>query len=287
MRLTLPLPSKFSFDAVVRSHGWYDLRPFAYDQERGVLTVEGPRGAMAFRAASDGLEVSGPGPRGTLARAARRIFSLDLELSGFEKMLGEAPALRRALARGGGRMLRAPTLFEDAVKMLFTTNCSWAATQGMVVRLIALAGQRGAFPNPASVARLTPALLRKQVRCGYRAPALSRFARRVDSGRLDLSRWERRDTPAEEVRDLILSEHGFGPYAAEGLLRILGRHEFFAIDSWVRMKYRQMYPGRAKVERSIARRYARFGDYRGLALWLDLTLDWHEKAAGDSAQASP
>ena len=37
-------------------------------------------------------------------------------------------------------MLRAPGLFEDAVKMLFTTNCSWAATRGMVVRLIELAG---------------------------------------------------------------------------------------------------------------------------------------------------
>ena len=82
------------------------------------------------------------------------------------------------------------------------------------------------------------------------------------------------------MRDAIVSEHGFGPYAAEGLLRILGRHEFFAVDSWVRMKYRKMYPGRGKVEGSIARRYARFGDFRGLALWLDLTRDWHE---GDEA----
>jgi 3-methyladenine DNA glycosylase/8-oxoguanine DNA glycosylase len=122
------------------------------------------------------------------------------------------------------------------------------------------------------------------VRCGYRAVALSRFARRVDSGRLDLSQWDRRETAAEEVRDAILSEYGFGPYAAEGLLRILGRHDFFAVDSWVRMKYRQLYPGRAKaVERAIARRYARFGGYRGLALWLDLTRDWHE---GDGFQSS-
>jgi N-glycosylase/DNA lyase len=284
LRLALALPSNFSFDAVVRSHGWYNLRPFAYDQARGVLASEGPRGATTFRAAPGRLEVSGPGPRAELSRVARRIFSLDVELDGFERMLGDEPALRRALARGGGRMLRAPTLFEDAVKMLFTTNCSWAATQGMVVRLIALAGEGGAFPGPAAVARLSPAVLRKQVRCGYRAVSLSRFARRVDSGRLDLSQWDRRETSAEEVRDAILSEYGFGPYAAEGLLRILGRHDFFAVDSWVRMKYRQMYPGRAKtVERAIARRYARFGGYRGLALWLDLTRDWHE---GDGSQPS-
>ena len=280
MRLALEIPPNFSFDAVVRSHGWYNLRPFAYDRKEGVLTIEGPRGALTFRAAPGRLEASGPGPRGDLARVARRVFSLDLELDGFDRMLHGEPALRRALARGGGRMLRAPTLFEDAVKMLLTTNCSWAATQGMVARLIDLAGENGAFPTPGAVARLTPAVLRRRVRCGYRAPSLARFARRVDSGRLDLSPWERRETPAEAVRDAIVSEHGFGPYAAEGLLRILGRHEFFAVDSWVRMKYRKMYPGRGKVEGSIARRYARFGDFRGLALWLDLTRDWHE---GDEA----
>ena len=279
LRFSVPLPPGFSFDAVVRSHGWYDLPPFAYDRGRAVLGIVGAGGAITFRDAPGRLDVSGPGGRAALSRIARRVFSLDLDLAAFDALLVDAPALRRALARGGGRMLRAPTLFEDAVKMLLTTNCSWAATQGMVVRLIELAGEGGAFPTPAAIARIRPATLRSRVRCGYRAPALSRFARRVDSGRLDLSVWEDGDTPAERVREAILGEDGFGPYAAEGLLRILGRHEFFAVDSWVRMKYRRMYPGRAKVERAIARRYARFGAYRGLALWLDLTRDWHERDA--------
>jgi N-glycosylase/DNA lyase len=99
----------------------------------------------------------------------------------------------------------------------------------------------------------------------------------VASGKLDLSAWERWQTPAEEVREAILAEHGFGPYAAEGLLRILGRHDYLALDSWIRKKYRQLYPGPAKsVDGAIARRYARHGRYRGLALWLDMTRGWHE-----------
>lgn len=283
------MPPGFSFDAVVRSHGWYDLPPFDYDRGRGVLRLCGPRGAITFRGAGERLDVSGPEGRAALSRIARRVFSLDVDLAAFDALLVDAPALRRALARGGGRMLRAPTLFEDAVKMLLTTNCSWAATQGMVVRLVDLAGEGGAFPTPAAIARIRPATLRSRVRCGYRAPALSRFARRVASGRLDLSLWENPDTPAEALREAILAEHGFGPYAAEGLLRILGRHEFFALDSWVRMKYRRLYPGRSNVERAIARRYARFGDYRGLALWLDLTNDWHEGDAPswDGGEKSP
>ena len=277
--MRIPLPPNFSFDAVVRSHGWYDLPPFAYDTKAGTLTTRLPSGEVSFRSGDGFLEAAGRGvPRAELSRAARRVFSLEVDLSAGAHRFAGMPGLVRGLARGGGRMLRAPSLFEDAVKMLFTTNCSWAATRGMVVRLIDLAAdESGAFPTPAAVARIAPSRLKSRVRCGYRAVALSRFARRVDSGRLDLSAWERPDLPAAELREAILAEHGFGPYAAEGLMRVLGRHDFLAIDSWVRKRYRQLHRGPAKtVDRAIARRYARYGDLRGLALWLEVTSHWHE-----------
>ena len=264
----------------MRSHGWYDLPPFAYDPKRGELTtlVSG-RTPVRFRVRDGTLVVSGGLPASALKRIARRVFSLDLDLSALVPALSGEPALLRALRSGGGRMLRSPSLFEDAVKMLLTTNCSWEATRGMVTRLIALAGKDGAFPEPEAVAAFSPATLSRKVRCGYRAVSLSRFARRIARGQLDLSAWERRDTSAESVREAILKEHGFGPYAAEGLLRILGRHEYLALDSWVRKQYRRLHPGPAKtVDRAIARRYARFGDHKGLALWLELTAPWHEES---------
>lgn len=175
-------------------------------------------------------------------------------------------------------MLRAPTIFEDAVKILFTTNCTWAATRGMVIRLIELAGAEGrAFPTPEAVAKLSTRTLETRVRCGYRAEALRVFAARVASGKLDLGAWEDGSLPSEDLREAIVAERGFGPYAAEGLMRILGRHDFFAIDSWVRQQYRRRYRGPARsTDRSIARRYARFGAHRGLALWLEMTEEWHE-----------
>ena len=258
----------------MRSHGWYDLPPFSYDENARALTTRLPSGAVTFRERDGALEASGRGvPGPSCLGAARRVFSLDLDLAACSGVFAGEPALVRGLARGGGRMLRAPSLFEDAVKMLFTTNCSWAATRGMVVRLIDLAGDgSGAFPTPAAIARIAPARLKSRVRCGYRAVALSRFAKRVDSGRLDLSSWERPEATSADVRDAILAEHGFGPYAAEGLLRVLGRHDYLAIDSWVRKRYRQIYRGRSKtLDRAIARRYARYGEYRGLALWLEMT----------------
>jgi 3-methyladenine DNA glycosylase/8-oxoguanine DNA glycosylase len=301
----LPLPPAFSLDAVVRSHGWYDLPPFEYDRPKGELrtwlpplppgdafseapakekgrvegrTHSGSAAFISFRFHQGRLHAfSEDFDRKALEQIALRVFSLDVELDGFAEILADQPRLARALARGGGRMLRAPTLFEDAVKMLLTTNCSWAATKGMVQRLIAVAGAGGrAFPNPESLARLRVSTLRSRIRCGYRAEPLARFARRVASGRLDLTQWERVDLPAHEIREVILAEHGFGPYASEGLLRVLGRHDFLAVDSWIRQKYRKLHRGPAKsTDKSIARRYARFGEYRGLALWLDMTDDWH------------
>ncbi len=287
--IALPTPENFTFDRVVRSHGWYDLPPFAYDRASGVLetAVATDRGAVAIRfEGSGGMLRASASARGISKRAltaiATRIFSLDLDLSELPASLSADPLLAQAFERGGGRMLRSPSIFEDAVKMLLTTNCSWAATRGMVLRLIALAGAEGrAFPRASELARFSPARLERDVRCGYRAPFLARFARRVASGRLDLARWEDRGRSSVDVREEILEERGFGPYAAEGLLRILGRHDFLALDSWVRQKYRQLHPGPVKkTDASIARRYARFGEHRGLALWLELTREWHEEGEG-------
>jgi len=279
-RVSLALPPHFSFDAVVRSHGWYDLPPFSYDRAAGTLETRVAGQPVTFRARGGRLVAQSEGDRISAAQlraAARRIFSLDVELSAFDAALAGHPPLRRALRRGGGRMLRGADAFEDAVKMLLTTNCSWEATRGMVRRLIELASPDGlSFPGADAVARFSPATLRLRVRCGYRARALSRLARRVASGRLDLTTWEDPSRSAAEIRDEIVEEDGFGPYAAEGLLRILGRHDYLALDSWVRQKYRKLYPGpKKKTDAAIARRYARHGDYRGLAMWLELTDEWH------------
>ncbi|HLN80486.1 MAG TPA: hypothetical protein VK392_04770, partial [Thermoanaerobaculia bacterium] len=165
----------------MRSHGWYDLPPFSYEREKSVLTTVVGDSQVAFRIQRGKLEARAEGLEPSrLRRIARRVFSLDLDLGDAERSFAHEPVLARALGDRGGRMLRAPTLFEDAVKILFTTNCSWGATRGMVSRLIALAGADArAFPTPESVARLSTASIEKHVRCGYRAEALHLFARRV------------------------------------------------------------------------------------------------------------
>ena len=68
---------------------------------------------------------------------------------------------------------------------------------------------------------------------------------------------------------------GFGPYAAGNMLRLLGRFEHLALDSWVTKAWERRFPRRKATETAISRRLARYGAYRGLAFWLLVTEDWY------------
>src|SRR5260370_39597849 len=54
----------------------------------------------------------------------RHILSLDLDLTPFYAVAAEDPDLAWVLT-GAGRMVRSPTVFEDVVKTICTTNPSW------------------------------------------------------------------------------------------------------------------------------------------------------------------
>ena len=59
---------------------------------------------------------------------------------------------------------------------------------------------------------------------------------------------------------------GVGPYVAENLLKFLGRPRGLALDSWMRAKYARLHHGGRRVsDRTIARRYARLGEWAGVA----------------------
>jgi len=309
------VPSPFDLDLVVRSHGWYDLAPWSWDGERRVLMrpllLPGgqvvraelaeraePGGGLAMRLAAEG-RVSERGAE-EARRQLRVALSLDEDLGPFwrrvEELMPERearglPDLRWAAARGAGRMLRSPSVFEDLLKMLCTTNCSWSLTRAMVSRLVERAGAVGplgtrAFPTPEALASRPVRFFRETVRAGYRAPWMRHIAREVAAGRLDVEAWRDPALPEEELRERILALPGFGPYAAEGLLRLLGRHRHLSLDSWVRPKLRELRGlARPPSDRTIARWYAPFGPWAGLAMWLEVTADWFGDRPGWPAAA--
>jgi len=85
--------------------------------------------------------------------------------------------------------------------------------------------------------------------------------------------------PTAELTKEIKGVKGVGPYAAENLLKLLGRYDGLALDSWTRAKFFQVRnKGKKTTDKRIARYYSRFNEWRGLALWCDVTRDWLEEA---------
>ncbi len=284
----LPSPPGFDFVLTVESHGWFDLPPFRYDRERRVLDLafhaNKEPATLRIRPAGGGLHLS-VSPRRALDLArgvASTILRLDENLSEFHALLASDERLRWAAERRAGRLLRAPTAFEDSVKYLCTTNCSWALTRRMVSNLVEQLGDPApmglrTFPRPEAMAARPVSFYRDRIRCGYRAPFLVEFARRVASGAVDPESWRASRLSSAELRMEILGLKGFGPYAAESLLRLCGRYDFLGIDSWCRAVYSREYGrGRSPADSRMRRRYRRFGRWQGLAMWLDVTRHWHE-----------
>jgi len=273
-RLRIAAPPGFSLWATVRSHGWSDLPPFDTDRTGHTLTIRFDRATATVRQQGGDILVAlasarplAPRERERVAAAVKSCLRLDLDLRGFYDACARDPDLRWAAEKGAGRFLRAPTAFHDAVMTLATTNCSWALTRKIVGSLADTYGRNGALPSARKLRGVPPGELRR-MSLGYRAPYLAALARGKDLERL---RDDRR--PTAELRKDLLDLPGFGPYAAENMLRLLGRFEHLALDSWVLRVWKERY-GRA-TERAILRRVGPFGEHKGLAFWLLVTAHWY------------
>lgn len=288
MKASLPAPPGFSFRRTVLSHGWCTLAPFRLG--RGVATLgitarlpSGGTASIRIAPEAGGVLVESPGRRRREIEAVvRRVLAFDVDLGPFHRAVRASPALSWIAETGTGRLLRAPTVFEDLVKLVLTTNCSWSLTVRTVEALVRLWGEPAAdgtraFPTAAALARASEASLRNEARVGYRAPYVLALAKRVAGGEIDPESWSAADRDANELRGEMLELPGVGPYVAENLLKLLGRPRGLALDSWMRGKYARIHHGgRTVTDRTIARRYAKLGDWAGHALWFELTQDWFE-----------
>ncbi len=279
------------FARTLLSHGVADLPPnsIAPDGAQMETVLRAGRRAWAVRLRAESpvravLEAVGrvppAGDRALLARQVRHMLRLDEDLSGFYLVAEADPALAWATS-GAGRMLRSPTVFEDVVKTICTTNCSWSATVRMVSALVGELGvpaegapERRAFPTAEALAQAGEEFYRDVARAGYRGPYLRALGRDVAEGRLDLEALDDPALPDAEVAERLLGIAGVGPYAMAHVMMLLGRYRRLILDSWTRPKYRRV-SGRPRVtDKGIERAFRRYRDFAGLAFWLTLTEDW-------------
>ena len=292
MEITISTPRNFSFKRTVISHGWSALLPFSLDEEKWILTRvidlgQKPPVTIKMTAGKGHVAITTPGrlnksEAARVLRDARHILRLDDDLQPFYLATGEVAEFAWIAEQGAGRMLRSPTVFEDLVKMICTTNGSWSLTEKMVTGLVQSLGRetadgRRSFPGPDAMATMPLKFYVDVVRSGYRAPYLKELADRVSSGELDLEGWLRSPLSTAELVKEMKGVKGVGNYAAENLLKLLGRYDGLALDSWTRAKFFKVRNnGRKANDKKIERYYSRFKEWRGLALWCDVTRDWLE-----------
>lgn len=290
--ISIRTPPTFNFRRTIISHGWCELLPFYINREKWELKRvidlgSRPPASVSMTGQKRAVKVNSSRilSKADLAKVTRdvsHILRLDDDLNNFYAAMVADQEFVWVSEQGAGRMLRSPTVFEDLVKMICTTNCSWALTEKMVTGLVRNLGREGndglrTFPTPQAMALMPTSFFTNEVRAGYRAAYLKELADRVASGELDVERWLHSPLSTKELIKEMKQVKGVGDYAAENLLKLVGRYDGLALDSWTRAKFFQVRnSGRKTTDKKIARYYARFNEWRGLALWCDMTKDWME-----------
>lgn len=300
--LFIDIPDNFSFRSTIYSHGWCELAPFEIDVENWRLSYVFSDGKTRKPVGSTIFEEDGrlridlnrqPSDENKIVADVRHLLRLDEDIDGFYESVAGHERLDWVVKRRAGRMLRSPTVFEDLVKTICTTNCSWALTKIMVSNLVEKLGVseppasaggkkseklrslKNAFPTAEAMAAVSDDFYRNEIKAGYRATYFVELAEAVATKKLDPQDWLTSDLPTPELKKEMKKVKGVGDYAAENLLKLVGRYDGLALDSWLRSQfYKNHNKEKVCADKKIEKHYKKFGKWRGLVIWCDMTEKW-------------
>jgi 3-methyladenine DNA glycosylase/8-oxoguanine DNA glycosylase len=180
------------------------------------------------------------------------MFRLDEDLSRFYE-LAKTQADLQWVAGGAGRLLRAPTSFEDVAKAICRSGVSLREGMRLASDLTASVGH-GTFPTAKHLADAPEGLLRDTLRAGTRARHLRDFAMLVLTREISPERW--REGPRctnDQVANELGRVRGISPHFIALLYLLCGR-----------------YGLRATIHDPdvFARLETVYGEFAGLAYWL-------------------
>jgi 3-methyladenine DNA glycosylase/8-oxoguanine DNA glycosylase len=241
--------------------------------------------AVDLRISFDGafLRVEGAEDSEELRRKLGRMFQLRVNIDEFVAVSANFATHRWVEESGFGRLLCGATLFEDVVKIITTTNTMWRQTMRMTELLVEKCGRKtksgqSTFPSPEEIAQFSADELQEDCRLGYRAKTIHALASGIANGSIDMNALSDPAQSTEELFESYRELPGIGPYGAAHLLAMDGRHDFIAVDTEFRRFVRERYHGgRAVSDRTMLRRYAKWGRWKYLAYWSEL---WESVATG-------
>jgi 3-methyladenine DNA glycosylase/8-oxoguanine DNA glycosylase len=279
----------FSLYSVISSHGWARLAPIQIVEHPAALTtilrirrerivrlqIEGTRNGVTV-SCDQNLDSGG---WKEIETSVSWMLALNDNFQDFYQLTNNEPRLKHVEDKAQGRLLRSPTLFEDVIKTILTTNTSWAGTIRMNKSLVTQFGDplpgvedKFSFPQPGKIALSSEEFLREETRLGYRAPYILELARQVDSGILDLEALKTTEMASKELHKKLTSIKGVGEYAAANLMMLLGHYDYLTIDSWaIKMVSQEFFDGESIGPQDVKAVFEPWGKWKGLAYWL---WDW-------------
>ncbi|EKX55520.1 hypothetical protein GUITHDRAFT_160483 [Guillardia theta CCMP2712] len=185
------------------------------------------------------------------------------------------------------RLFRSPSMFEDACKTITLCNAGWGRTITMNQLLCEKVSSCGGFPTPLELSSWDPEDLKRECGVGYRAARLISLARRaVESEELEeLEKLARRcrspsvgEAQQGELRAKLLALEGFGPYATDNMLMLLGIYNNIAIDSETLRHLKSLHgvdeKSAARAVQKVSKIYDRYCPYQFLVYWRELWKDY-------------
>ncbi|UCD44487.1 MAG: hypothetical protein JSV27_10235 [Candidatus Bathyarchaeota archaeon] len=288
--IPMEVPEGFDLWVTISSSSWSELAPFGMDVEEKTLTrvhrlrsgrvvrltlSQGVRGTLVVHVESL-VELDEPDLR-EIEDTVEGILMLDEDRSFLYALLEGYPVYGWVREVGAGRSVRSPTVFEDVVKTICTTNASWGLTMGITKRLCEKLGDPfsdglSTFPTPLQVATSTEEFLRREVKSGYRSPYLIELATSIADGELDVEAWKTSPEDSFSLKQTVKAVKGVGNLSADNILKLLGRHDFLALEDWSMGRFAEIHGKGGEVsDEEIKAFYEPFGDWRGLVMSLDLT----------------
>ena len=276
-------PAYFNFGYTVNSHGWERLEPFLLNKEHQILTRIERLPSQLSRleiAHHDTIDVTVHSEnhltkedRAYVTEFIAYCFAFNWDLSKCYAEVANDTTYSFIKEQRLGRLLLAPSMWENMVKTQFLTNTHARHTTAMAAKFCTLGdpfGDRHAFPTPAQVLAKSLDELEKQTGTGYRAKYIRSLAEAIASG-FDPESLRNPALSYEEIYDRIRALHGFGDYSASYVLKLLGRFERISIDTVMRRYFKEIASKENATDDDINAYYERFGEFKGLVAWWEVS----------------
>ena len=294
----ISIPQPFNFEATIKTHGWFQLPPFYWDEKEKTLNwalrVQDNLSLVQIKTVQNTekysiVRIAGHFNKDSVAAIKNRfrhILNLDLDLSEYYTLCDRDPILHEVPRRGIGRLMRAESLWEDLFKSICGTNVQWKQAVKMIRSISRLGdlvpgSEYRLFPGPEAILAAGESFLKDVGRVGYRSSYLLDLAERFCVGEPKASLVENGELSSIDMKKYFLGFKGIGKTTAHYLMALYGIFEEMAVDSLV-VKYmkERHFDGKTPSEKEIVDFYSRFGRWSYLAYWMEFIINegWNPDA---------